>query len=475
MDSVGMDKINDLTEGPLFDEFIKATGLTSDDAMYLKNQLIEDYNNYRINEDSVEDRLNELVNTILISKGYDIGLDPEEKLLTYYYNQDYTLMHCTVCGNPILYNDNYCSKCGSRTQYHSNTSLGFFNNRKINNIPDNNTIQEDFSDNTVNEIMFDDNVFKYAIVTYLNILNDPSSDNLDDNTFNYYNTTIDDVKQFSLDNNLINESVTKENFLSLANGLSVSQLKQILSGYKIDTNGNKIDLITRLIDNLNITNLKKIFDTRAYILTSQGLNLIIDNPQIYFYNKFLKTYSLEKFQQLYQENKDTLNLSQIGLLYMNNYRKEYANKLKWGLYKNTYYVDYNIFKYTNKKNPQLLSLLKILTCDINLWEDNILDKDSLLLAPAITNNICKIVYDEKIQPSDLKEFFIKAVDSLEIPALLLSKEAMFQYLIKIINKEPLDKIQEEIKEKYNNLESKYHFDNLTQQQEVVYTINTLIN
>ena len=75
----------------------------------------------------------------------------------------------------------------------------------------------------------------------------------------------------------------------------------------------------------------------------------------------------------------------------------------------------------------------------------------------------------------MKEFFIKAVDSLEIPALLLSKEAMFQYLIKIINKEPLDKIQEEIKEKYNNLESKYHFDNLTQQQEVVYTINTLIN
>lgn len=300
-----MEKIDNLTTGVLYTNYIENLGLTSHDAMYLREQLINDYQSNIIDTDSVESRLMYLIDELLARKGLPSkynNFDKNEKLLTYNYNQDHITRQCKNCNHIILYNDLYCYNCGNRTNFN----------------PDINRIKSDTNDSFDNTFTgYDDVDLLFATVTFL--LQVKRNDIHD--VYQSYNLSMKLVINYALEMNYIKLYDDREKYYHVLEDYSELELKVVLINHNLDSHGEKSDLIKRIINNIDNSILSTCFNTITYTLTTKGIDLINKNPHIDYYNKFLTQYSYKEYNRIYQQNKETQNMSQIGIQLKENYQQ----------------------------------------------------------------------------------------------------------------------------------------------------------
>ncbi|WP_455644873.1 hypothetical protein [Methanosphaera sp.] len=413
-------KIDDLTTGPLFINYLKQLGLTENDGINLRNQLYYEYNNNYINLAELEDRLIQLITKTLKNNGlnypYNDYFDDNEKYLIYLYNQKHMTMHCHICKEVILYNDTYCHNCGEKTGYKSSNVIGYNNSNSNENYthPTNTSHENKTTPGDKNRL--------YAIITYLIALDNKPSDSYrpEESLFKNYNITREELEKIMLNSNLISNQ-EENNF---------------------------------------------------YSLTNTGLELIASNPQIFFYNKFLKQYPPNLFEELYQSHKNELSLPEIGLIFIKNYERKYVNEFKWKSYRNTLLTEYIIEDLT-KNESRIETILKIFICDINPWKDNELTNVYQVVVPFICENIKKIVKDCNLSKDDLYSYFIKAVEDIKLPKLVIKEEEIFERLLNIVHDESIDLIQSEVIYEINQIigNKKYNIKTKKDYEEVINLLN----
>lgn len=412
----GMKKIDDLTTGVLYTDYIESLGLTVHDAMYIREQLISDYQGSIIDTGSVESHLMYLVDELLVKKGlpakYNFS-DKNEKLLTYNYNQDHTTWHCKNCNHTILYNDLYCYNCGNRTNFN----------------PDNNRIKSD-SDNCSDKAFtgYDDTGLLFAVVTFL--LQVKRNDIHD--VYQLYNLSMKPVINYALEMNYVMLCDDREKYYNVLEDYSELELKVVLINHNLDSHGEKSDLIKRIINNIDNNILSTCFNTITYTLTNKGMDLINKNPHIDFYNKFLTKYSYNEYNRIYHQNKETQNISQTGIQLTKNYQQQYKEKHRWKSYQNTFLTQYNIYSYIKNSDEKIKSLLKIYICDMNLQNNNTTDIQYKVI-PVIRDLLIKIKKEYNLTQNQLKEYYTDANRELELPKYIIPENTTYNYLLKIIN------------------------------------------
>ncbi|OED30357.1 hypothetical protein [Methanosphaera sp. WGK6] len=463
-------EIDNLTTGILFINYLKDLGLTEVDGINIRNQLYFEYNNNHIPFSELKHHLNQLINQILENKGlkqvYDYSLDENEKYLIYLYNQKHTTMHCSKCNNIILYNDIYCHNCGEKTGYISSNVIGYLTTDS----PDNNSTTL-FDKNKNN--MTNGNINRlYAIITYL-ILLDNKPFNLyrpEESLFTKYNITREELEYFMINTDLI---ITQElediNYYTLGELYNIEELRNITRKYNLNSNGDKKTLITTLINNLDTKIVDEILEKRVYSVSNTGLTLIASNPQIFFYNKFLKQYTPNEFEEIYQANKNKLSLPQIGIIFLKEYEKKYLNEFKWQSYRNTLLNEYIIYDVIKNIDLKLELLLKIFICDINPWKDNELTNTYHPVIPFISETIKKIVEDYELNNTKLNAYFLKAVQDIKLPKLIISEDEIFKKLLELLTNKSINIIESEVLRNINKLtrNRKYIINTYENQEEVM--------
>lgn len=465
------EKIVELTSGDDFEKYLLLKGLNKEDSITIQNQLLNDFYMNYIKEDTIEIRLNYIINKMLIDRkiaSKEINyLTSDEKFLIYLYNQDHTVMHCTNCNSTILYNDSYCHNCGMKTKYNSTSKVGY------NKIKDTKQYSPKDDINQTTSTLNDNKKIKldYAIFTFLEYINnDPvfSSNQKFSDTIN--NQTIID---YVTKNDLAVHPSGNNTFYMRLTKLPEIEIKNIANKFKIDY-ADKETTIHQLIKTVPSDKLDKIIPNDVYHITEKGLKIVQSNPQIFFYNKFLRNYSLIDFEKYYNENKSRFNVSQIGLGFITNIRNNNKEELKWDDYRNTYLTEYLISRFIKNQESVILSLLSVFVCDMNHWDNNKLSTNSTIVAPFVSSMLINAKIEYNLNENQINHYFTQACDKIEIPYFIIPQHAMYIYLKRILNNESIELIKKEVKTKLHfNPTMNYTFKNKYEEDKVVKEIRNV--
>lgn len=446
----------------------------------------------------------------------DLSLD--EKFLIFTMNQDYNKVKCKRCNTNNLNIDNYCYRCGEQLKTDNLNepdniiSLGPVKNKdlknakiinsgtiktnKTNKIKSNNlsTTESNSTYTTTNstnynkndssenddewsdlEKMYNQSIktqenlnLKYVTVIYLTSLkNNPVIKKYPDSYKEKYHVQdMNSVIEYALNNNYIQKPSKKINALNIANTYNISELKETLKKYNITATGHKDELIKQLENNLNINYLVEEFPGKSYIVTEKGIDFINQNSQVNFYDKYLYNHSIEKYDKLYQENKQNMSLEEITIKYLTDCEKEYVTDCYYGSYRNELLIKAEVYNDLNDKINALKNYIKVYICDINPWDDrNIGSYDSFIIEN-ITTTIIELIKTLKMEFQDLKQLYEECSNDLKIPLHIVSDKESLKYLLKLFNGEKVNKLNHDIRKRYSAGNVYYSFSNKKEEEEV---------
>lgn len=455
-----------LTTGNEFEKYLTSIGLKKEDEKFIQNQLLNDFYMDYVDKDGVETRLNEIINQLLIDREITDesvnDLNDDEKYLTYLYNQNHTITYCSNCRSKILYNDSYCYKCGVKTDYKSPSVIGYNVRNKHEKSIEKNKIVDDSKIPSQVALLY----ASYIVLEY--IKNNPVISKIPKEILRKYDIDENTVYNYILNEKLINISDNNNSFYLRLSKLSEEELKELLLKYNLEVQDTKVNMISSLIHNINHDELDLILKHKVYLVTKKGKQLIEDNPQIFFYNKFLKDYSFEVYNQLYIENKGVLNISKIGRLFLQRIRENSIKTYKWGTYRNTFLSNYEIAKFTHDKKMITNSLLSLYICDISSWSNNKFLVDGIVIVPYIKKLLIDNLKDEYYKDEEaFKKQFLDICKNIDFPSFMIPPKALYVYLIRILHDEPIRTIKKEVKTKIHlDMNADYYFDNEFDQDRV---------
>lgn len=188
----------------------------------------------------------------------------------------------------------------------------------------------------------------------------------------------------------------------LLDSFKVADLKNILSGYNLETSGKKAILINRIIDNIDNSVLyEKYKSNLTYVLTTKAIHFIAENHMyLELFNH--KNYNIEPKE--YEETLSTFDFepsfNDVVWRILNERVLKYASKGDYGLVRNTYFNMYEL-RYEEKNYTDALQfLIFTLNYDLSGCGNNyIIDPyDLLLIPPFIAKQINKLskYYDKRI-------------------------------------------------------------------------------
>lgn len=203
-----------------------------------------------------------------------------------------------------------------------------------------------------------------------------------------YNYGIQDCQKF-------HKKMISENFLkkvsidTVLQGKTINELKGILEKNSLKKTGNKKELIKRIIEETDISqiNISEIFE-----LSEKGEKLLKENDYIL---KLRRTsISVEEYEKARKRMEKKFSYNDIVWQIYNNKSFEFFREKNFGLYRNVL-MEMSIFLHKEKNYKEELSfLLKVLYCDLSGNSNNGLVDDKKYLI---------IVKLDKIL--ELKEYF----------------------------------------------------------------------
>ena len=193
----------------------------------------------------------------------------------------------------------------------------------------------------------------------------------------YYNYGIKNCKEF-------HKILIQENFLRRAsleeylNSKKVIELKEILNTNNLKKTGNKKELISRIMTEVDPSRIKSNIVT--YNLTEKGFNFLKENNYILSLTK--TSISLEEFEIVKRELGDSYTFGEIVCyIFKKRCIEEFKNK-DYGLYRNTILEIANFFKLENNPKKELEYLLKVTYSDLSgNSNQGIVDDKELLFIP----------------------------------------------------------------------------------------------
>ena len=256
----------------------------------------------------------------------------------------------------------------------------------------------------------------------------------------------------------------KNNLLINAEGLDkirinlqqkkVSDLKKILSNNKLEVSGSKDDLINRICENLSDEELTKYSKGKVLQVTNEGKRFINEHPQVEIYVYNLKNYSINDFENFYQENRGLTPLG-LTLSFLEKVRNEFAEQLLWNKYSTTYQIENKVYKEVGDIQKELESCINLFICSLNPWIDN---KISLKYSTPITQNlqkeIIKLNNNMNFENINIHDLFIEQTKKILLPGLFIEPDEMFNIFIRISKEETLENINKELESKFDTTELK---------------------
>ena len=248
----------------------------------------------------------------------------------------------------------------------------------------------------------------------------------------YYNYGISDCNTF-------HKTLIQENFLRQATleeyltSKKLTELKEILDINNLKKTGNKKELISRILTEIDPNKIK--FNVIIYNLTEKGLNFLKENNYILILTK--TSISLEEFEIIKKELGISYTFSEIVYhIFKKRWLEEFRNK-DYGLYRNTILEVANFFKLENNFKKELEYLLKVTYSDLSGNSNHgVVDDKEMLFIPM----------RERI--FNLKEYFsidlIEKCYEIDFPFHYCSRKIFKE----IINDILMGKNEKDILEKY---------------------------
>lgn len=231
---------------------------------------------------------------------------------------------------------------------------------------------------TINEIIFLDYISKNGTV----------------NNINHWKYEFGIDTEFTI-KKLLNNNYIKE-LLDLKSNLSklkIPELKDILKDNNLKTQGNKENLINRIIENIDNAILEQTYSNKTLIATEKGLKIIHDN-YVYIINKNMN-YGFSEFEikEAYNTFPKYLKPNDIVWHLLDNRKNKELVSKNWGLYRNNLYNMGYILFHEDKYLDALKFYIAVFIIDLSGMENNntLMEISYLTLAPQLLKNLKNLV------------------------------------------------------------------------------------
>ena len=345
------------------------------------------------------------------------------KELEFLLNQQHNIRPCPKCGAIILLKDKFCYKCGCEVL-------------KVADVPKETNIGEK---KTQNENI----AFKFAYVLYLDQINKkPDKKIANDTYFKDYNVKVSKLKKQANEDGYLE----KGNPLAAAKKRTVKDLRAILKEHGLYVSGKKDELIERLSENLTDEELKKEFPSKLISVNEEGIKFIEENRYVFYYNKnaiLREMVSVEEYDSIFANVNDLTDKNILKCVEEHLLQKEdiLVRNAQWKEYIFNLYLLSSVYEDLKDGNKLLDSFFKIFIIAINTPGHGFIDEIS-------SANIIHMLNALRLGEDEIKNAFDKAYDDIKLPALAISKEESFAYLLKVLNGDDITALTEEIRSKY---------------------------
>ncbi len=231
------------------------------------------------------------------------------------------------------------------------------------------------------------------------------------------------------------------------NSLKVAELKEILMDHGLKVSGRKAELIERLVDNLDSSQLENISKNDYFQMTEKGSKTLKKNQHIPYFKKISSfKISIHAAHKMILENPD-MNQYSVAL-YILQKRLNRFNPIKEnGLLRNTLYNIAIVYQDMGNFEGELEYLLIVITMDLfeglfryeymknqgmlEFYDKKTINemKDSYMLAPALVKRL-KVLKDMlRLGETQLRDMMLKSARGLPINVNVQLFEARFKLLL----------------------------------------------
>lgn len=207
-----------------------------------------------------------------------------------------------------------------------------------------------------------------------------------------------------IDCNTFHNDMIKKGFLEKANlektlsTKTLVELKEILQKNNLKKSGNKPEIITRIIDNIDPEKIE--VENEIYILSEKGKEYIAK----YQYILDIKdtSISVEEFEKEREILSPKFSNRDVIWAIYNKYCLKLFYEKNFGLYRNNFFEMALFLDKEKRYKESLEHYLKVLCCDLSgMGNDNVIEEKSMLfIAPGIIKKVL-----------ELKKFFSKEIAS----------------------------------------------------------------
>ena len=436
------EKLKKLTGGLLpstsFIELIRSHGLETDDAIDIHQQMKQELKEGSINIDTIEERLEFLIfkrkeascieiicghcdTPNLASSNFCISCGNElnnssllktmylKKEIAFLSNFNHNTRTCPQCGVMLLKNHPFCYSCGFDL-----TSIRDVRFSRLEEMY-NSAISKKYSPE-----------FRVDYVLYLNSFTKKVSKNFSHG--------------FNVDEDSLKSQAISEEFIEYGSPLisarksTVNDLKEILKSHGLKVSGKKEELIERLGENLDDSELERYFPEKSYRLSQKGFEFLSKNyPIIYIYENdaLSSVVSSKDIVRLFEEKSYSMNDIYDVLL---------AHLLSLPDDGQVISALISIYEDMSDESKILEYRIKLFISDLNIHHVKLDGGDMLKLTESIRRAGLSI--------DELKEVFENAYDDLNCEKRI-SKPDSFIYLLRIFNGEDSGVISDEINVKFH--------------------------
>ncbi|CAM4042168.1 SAP domain-containing protein [Cohnella lubricantis] len=245
-------------------------------------------------------------------------------------------------------------------------------------------------------------------------------------------------------------------------------LKDVLKQKSLKTSGKKEDLILRIQEHVDQKELSQLFPDLVYQLTEQGQKAVQENDHIWFFHS--QNYVDVTIDEAQQEKvkKPGLSKFEIGYKILNIKKQSRWKERNFGLYRNILLGFSVLQEQEGKYEESLRNLFEICFIDLSGMSNNfdkqylhIVEKNffpyeesTCTLAPGIKSRIVHLRDELNLSENDFKELYFGAVNSLQVPFHIFTKQETYQILV-----EELNENQERLKQIYLEAKKRYKFQN----------------
>lgn len=249
----------------------------------------------------------------------------------------------------------------------------------------------------------------------------------------YYN--IPDTELLNILNSLVARNFLKIGSIEITlKNNTLKQLKDVLKENNLKVSGKKVELISRLIENIPEITLKNYFPDEFYSLTQKGKNELSDNSYIEYVLK--KSYChLDIWEANIAVHKNpTLSIADISWQTLNKECGLHFKNRNFNLYRNTLYAMAEEL-YDEKKFKRALEFFfQICYWDLNgIYNSYDISETVFELAPAVIGYIEDCTERLDLTINELKEIYNNTLKNINTPYNKITKEESFSIIINELN------------------------------------------